>query len=40
MQVPVGLFELGLWAAVVGVGLGAAYLLVVLVVEWRRRELW
>lgn len=40
MQVPVALFEIGLWAAVVGVGVAAAYLLAVLLHEWTRGELW
>lgn len=40
MLVPVWLFELGLWAAVVGVAVGAGYLLSVLGYEWLRKELW
>ena len=40
MQIPVVLFEITLWTAVLGVGLAAVYLLSVLVLEWRRKELW
>ncbi len=40
MQVPVALFEIGLWSSVLGVGLAAAYLLCVLGYEWIRKELW
>lgn len=40
MQAPVVLFEIGLWTAVLGVGLAAAYLLSVLAYEWIRKELW
>ena len=40
MQLPAWLFSLALWAALGVVAAGAVYLLVVLVVEWRREELW
>ena len=40
MQMPVVLFEIGLWGAVVGVATAATYLLAVLVYEWTRKELW
>ncbi len=40
MQVPVVLFEIGLWGAVLGVAIAAAYLLTVLVYEWVRKKLW
>ena len=40
MQVPQLLFEVALWSALAVVGAGAVYLLVVLVREWRRGELW
>ena len=40
MQVPQLVFEVGLWAALAAVGAGAVYLIVVLVREWRRKELW
>ena len=40
MQLPVQLFEVGLWGAVVGVALAAAYLLAALAYEWVRKELW
>lgn len=35
-----GLFSVLLWSALGGVCLGALYLLVMLVVEWVRGELW
>jgi hypothetical protein len=40
MQVPVVLYEIGLWGAVIGVAIAAAYLLTVLAYEWVRMELW
>ena len=40
MQIPLWLFEIGLWLAVIGVGLGATYLMIVLGLEWIRKELW
>lgn len=39
-MIPVGLFTIGLWAAYALVGVGASYLLAVLVREWREGELW
>lgn len=40
MLIPVGLFEAGLWLAVVLVGAGSAYLLTILVKDWRDKKLW
>jgi hypothetical protein len=39
-MIGVGLFELGVLAAYVGVVAGTIYLVVMLVREWRRGELW
>lgn len=39
-MIPVAVFSLGLWAADAFVALGASWLLVVLVREWRNDELW
>jgi hypothetical protein len=40
MQIPEEVFTAAVWAAYVSVGAGSLYLLVVLVREWIRRELW
>lgn len=40
MRVPVVLFEIGLWGAVLGVAIAATYLLAVLVYEWMQKKLW
>ena len=40
MQVPQMVFDAGLWFAIAAVTAGAVYLLIVLVREWRRGELW
>jgi hypothetical protein len=40
MQVPAFIFDGMLWSALVGVALGAVYLLVVLVREWKSGQLW
>jgi hypothetical protein len=40
MILPEGLFGVAVIAAYVGVSLGSGYLLVVLVREWIRKELW
>lgn len=40
MTIPQTLFSVALWAAVVVIALAATYLLVVLVREWIRGELW
>lgn len=40
MTIPAWLFELVIWAAIGGVALGAAFLLVTLVREWRSGRLW
>ena len=39
-MIPRAIFELGLFAAYAGVGLGTLYLVVVLIREWWRGELW
>ena len=40
MRIPGAVFDGMLWLALVGVALGAVYLLVVLVKEWRSGQLW
>lgn len=40
MKIPSDVFTIAVWAAYAGVAAGALYLLVVLVREWIRRELW
>ena len=40
MRIPAFLFDGMLWIALVGVALGAVYLLVVLVHEWKNGKLW
>lgn len=40
MRIPGTVFDGMLWLALVGVALGAVYLLVVLVKEWRSGQLW
>lgn len=39
-MIPSTLFGLGLWVAYVLVGTGAVFLLVMLVKEWKKSELW
>lgn len=39
-MVPEALFTVALWGSLGGVSLGAVYLLVVLVREWRDGDLW
>jgi len=40
MTIPGSLFSVLLWGALIVVALAALYLLVVLIGEWRRGELW
>ena len=40
MIVPEALFTLALWGSVGAVAAGAAYLLVILLKEWRAGDLW
>lgn len=40
LTIPQDLFVVALWAALAAVATAALYLLVVLVREWRRGELW
>jgi hypothetical protein len=40
MTIPVGIFTVMLYLAVVAVALGAGYLLVVLLLDWKNRSVW
>jgi hypothetical protein len=40
MRIPEDIFTVAVWAAYISVGAGSLYLLIVLVREWIRRELW
>lgn len=40
MQIPLSIFVIALWASLGAVAAGALYLLVVLLKEWARKELW
>lgn len=40
MQIPKEIFTIAIWSAYICVGAGSLYLLIVLVGEWIRRELW
>jgi len=40
MHIPEEVFTIAVWAAYISVAAGSLYLLIVLVREWIRRELW
>jgi hypothetical protein len=40
MMIPVAVFSIALWLALGCVGAAAIYLLIVLLGEWKRGELW
>jgi len=40
MTIPAWLFEVVIWASVIGVAIGALFLLAILIREWRAGRLW